>query len=50
MGVVDIEPLLILRKVIKKQEANYVKVILYSDESLLEIPLETIECFPLHVL
>lgn len=34
-----------IRKKIKKQEGDYVKVILYSDESLLEIPLEIIECF-----
>lgn len=34
-----------IRKKIKKQEGDYVKVILYSDESLLEIPFEIIECF-----
>ena len=34
-----------IRKKIKKQEGDYVKVILYSDESLLEIPSEIIACF-----
>lgn len=34
-----------IRKKIKKQKGDYVKVILYSDESLLEIPTEIIECF-----
>lgn len=34
-----------IRKNIKKQEGDHVKVILYSDESLLEIPDEIIACF-----
>lgn len=34
-----------IRKVIKKQAGDYVNVILYSDESLLEIPEEILLCF-----
>ena len=34
-----------IRKVIKKEAGDYVHVILYSDESELEIPQEIIDCF-----
>ena len=34
-----------IRKKIKKQAGDYVHVILYADDSLLEIPIEIIECF-----
>jgi len=34
-----------IRKEIKKQAGDYVHVILYADESSLEIPAEIIECF-----
>lgn len=34
-----------IRKNIGKQEGDYVKVILYADESALEIPVEILECF-----
>ncbi|WP_411028812.1 DUF1905 domain-containing protein [Spongiimicrobium sp. 3-5] len=34
-----------IRKRIKKEEGDYVTVILYADESLLEIPSEIIACF-----
>jgi len=34
-----------IRKKIKKEVGDYVKIILFSDESKLEIPQELIECF-----
>ncbi len=34
-----------IRKIINKQEGDYINVILYSDESLLEIPEEILLCF-----
>ncbi|MFY0599983.1 MAG: DUF1905 domain-containing protein [Cyclobacteriaceae bacterium] len=33
-----------IRKKIKKQEGDYVKVVLFSDESSLEIPAEIVDC------
>jgi len=36
-----------IRKKIKKQAGDYVKVILYSDESPLTLPQEIVECFEL---
>lgn len=34
-----------IRKKIGKEKGDYIKVILYSDESTLEIPAEIIDCF-----
>jgi hypothetical protein len=34
-----------IRKIIKKQAGDYVRVLLYADESVLKVPDEIIECF-----